>query len=128
MKFFWQWQQLLHEQVWGDYLVNGTKINVFNVGYPGGGCSPAAAWISSDVCVCVCACLVTLIVGDGAGATACKPAQPNGGMPLFVPYLSQQFDIVRNESADWDNNRAVFIWMGANGEPDHESRRMPFIM
>ena len=50
-----------------------------------------------------------------AGATACAPQQPNAGFPFTVPYLAQQADTVAASSRHLSSNRAVFIWMGANG-------------
>lgn len=50
-----------------------------------------------------------------AGATACAPQQPNAGFPFTVPYLAQQAATVATASRHLSSNRAVFIWMGANG-------------
>jgi hypothetical protein len=64
------------------------------------------------------------VLGHIAGATACKADRQYGSLPIFVPDLSQQFDIVRNSTAKWDNrdkNHAVFIWIGSVGKSHHKS-------
>lgn len=50
-----------------------------------------------------------------AAATACQPPL-DLPFPFHIPYLAQQAEAVANASASLPTNRAIFIWMGTNGE------------
>ena len=53
-----------------------------------------------------------------AAATACRrTVDDNGGLPFVVPYLARQANSVATQSMGVGSNRAVFIWIGTNGEP-----------